>query len=316
MFSGQKHKDDDLAKYEEEEALAIQKRLLDSVDENDLGLDLLIDYKVKTKKDDKVEPISEKKSSFILDINTLTDFQKNHMLQKESPELELLISDFKKYIFEIKNELEPLQSALRSNNSKLTSGFHYLKLRHSLLTNYCTNISFYLTMKCSSDKQIVKDHPIVKQLFLHKTIISKLDDLKLNDKFSKELESLSNMVKENRKINFVDDVPEMISDDVDVELQIDEVDNIDNNLQDVEDIYSEMNEDEKRAITYEMEKNKGLTPKRKKEQRNPRVKYRKKFENAVVRRKGQVRKPRKEIKKYSGEVTGINVRAVKSVKFK
>ena len=75
-------------------------------------------------------------------------------------------------------------------------------------------------------------------------------------------------------------------------------------------------EEEKRAITYEMEKNKGLTPKRKREQRNPRVKYRKKYEKAVIRRKGQVRLPRKELQKYGGEMTGINVRSVKSVKFK
>lgn len=46
---------------------------------------------------------------------------------------------------------------------------------------------------------------------------------------------------------------------------------------------------EKRAITYEMAKNKGLTPKRKKELRNPRVKNRRKYEKAKIRRKGQVR---------------------------
>lgn len=50
------------------------------------------------------------------------------------------------------------------------------------------------------------------------------------------------------------------------------------------------NPDEKRAITYQISRNKGLTPKRKKEQRNPRVKHRKKFRKAVIRRKSQVRK--------------------------
>ena len=45
--------------------------------------------------------------------------------------------------------------------------------------------------------------------------------------------------------------------------------------------------EERRAITYQMSKNKGLQPKRKKEQRNPRVKHRKKFEKAKVRRKGK-----------------------------
>lgn len=50
----------------------------------------------------------------------------------------------------------------------------------------------------------------------------------------------------------------------------------------------------KRAITYQIAKNKGLTPYRKKEQRNPRVKHRKKFRKAVIHRKGAVSKPLRE----------------------
>ncbi|XP_071117212.1 something about silencing protein 10-like [Haliotis cracherodii] len=64
-------------------------------------------------------------------------------------------------------------------------------------------------------------------------------------------------------------------------------------------------EEGKRAITYQIAKNKGMTTKRKREQRNPRVKHRKKFEKAKVRRKGQVREPRTEMNRYAGELTGI-----------
>jgi U3 small nucleolar RNA-associated protein 3 len=44
----------------------------------------------------------------------------------------------------------------------------------------------------------------------------------------------------------------------------------------------------RRAINYQIAKNKGLTPHRQKEQRNPRVKHRMKFRKAKIRRKGQV----------------------------
>ena len=73
---------------------------------------------------------------------------------------------------------------------------------------------------------------------------------------------------------------------------------------------------ERRAITYQIAKNKGLAPKRSKLQRNPRVKHRQKFKKANVRRKGQVREVRKEVKKYGGELSGINARVKKGVKLK
>jgi len=44
----------------------------------------------------------------------------------------------------------------------------------------------------------------------------------------------------------------------------------------------------KRSITYQMAKNRGLTPYRKKELRNPRVKHRNKYRKAKIRRKGAV----------------------------
>ena len=73
--------------------------------------------------------------------------------------------------------------------------------------------------------------------------------------------------------------------------------------------------DEKRAITYKIAKNKGLTPKRSKLQRNPRVKNRMKYTKALKRRKGAVREVREQTSKYGGEASGINIRVKKGVKF-
>jgi len=76
----------------------------------------------------------------------------------------------------------------------------------------------------------------------------------------------------------------------------------------------EEGEDEKRGITYKIAKNKGLMPKRSKQQRNPRVKHRMKFEKAKKRRKGAVREVRTEMTRYGGEMSGINERVKKGVK--
>jgi len=74
--------------------------------------------------------------------------------------------------------------------------------------------------------------------------------------------------------------------------------------------------DEKRGITYEIAKNKGLKPKRNRLQRNPRVKHRMKFEKAKKRRKGAIKEVRTETTRYGGEISGINARVRKGVKIK
>lgn len=71
----------------------------------------------------------------------------------------------------------------------------------------------------------------------------------------------------------------------------------------------------KRAIGYVIEKNKGLTPHRKKDVRNPRVKKRKKYEEAK-KKLGSKKALYKGGQQgaYAGELTGIKKNLVKSVK--
>lgn len=71
-----------------------------------------------------------------------------------------------------------------------------------------------------------------------------------------------------------------------------------------------------REINQAIEKNRGLTPHRRKDLKNPRKKHRIKFAEANVRRKGQVQ----EVKTgaagyYAGEATGIKSKVSKSVRF-
>jgi U3 small nucleolar RNA-associated protein 3 len=74
-------------------------------------------------------------------------------------------------------------------------------------------------------------------------------------------------------------------------------------------------EDGKRKITYAIEKNKGLTPRRKKDVRNPRVKKRKRY--AEQQKKLRSMRPvygGGEGAGYQGELSGIKTGLVKSVK--
>ncbi|CEM30154.1 unnamed protein product [Vitrella brassicaformis CCMP3155] len=72
----------------------------------------------------------------------------------------------------------------------------------------------------------------------------------------------------------------------------------------------------KRGTTYQIMKNKGLTRKRKKIEGNARVKHRYKYDQALKRRKGQVRAMQEGAADgtYAGEETGIRARVHRSTK--
>lgn len=71
----------------------------------------------------------------------------------------------------------------------------------------------------------------------------------------------------------------------------------------------------KRLINYDILKNKGLTPARSKEQRNPRVKHRRKYEQSMKKLKSFKSVMKTQDKPYMGEQTGIKKNLARSVKF-
>ncbi|KAK9492840.1 Sas10 C-terminal domain-containing protein [Lipomyces doorenjongii] len=75
-------------------------------------------------------------------------------------------------------------------------------------------------------------------------------------------------------------------------------------------------EDGKRAVNYQILKNKGLTPKRNRDNRNPRVKKRKKYEKAKKKLASMKQVYKVPDGPYSGEKTGIKKNISRSIKFK
>lgn len=78
----------------------------------------------------------------------------------------------------------------------------------------------------------------------------------------------------------------------------------------------EVGEDGKRKITYQIDKNKGLTPNRKKENRNPRVKKRKAYDSKM-KKLGSMKPTFKGNAPgaYQGEQSGIKAGLIRSTKF-
>uniref|UniRef100_A0A3P8X727 UTP3 small subunit processome component n=1 Tax=Cynoglossus semilaevis TaxID=244447 RepID=A0A3P8X727_CYNSE len=276
---------------EEEEAKNIQKRLAFATAEDE-GED--------------EEKAPERQEKIVKDLQQMTKKEKMKLLKKESPELLELIQDFKTKLTELKDELQPLVQMVK--DGKIPEG----KVEVDLFSN----ITSYLYTK----RLPAHNHPVIERLLSYRNLINDLAavDARLAPEFRRLLSGEENAkaAAANGKKVRVSGKKEKVNSDSDL---------------DEEAALRFYREAEERVTlkrksknpefilrvfpsVSQMAKNKGLTPKRKKIDRNPRVKHREKFRRAKIRRKGQVRQVRREETKYSGELSGIRAGVKKSVK--
>ncbi|XP_027596976.2 something about silencing protein 10 [Pipra filicauda] len=334
---------------EEQEAQVIQRRLVQDLGEDDYGLDMIQGYLAEQRKthDSTGQKIDK-------NLQALSKKEQLKLLKQESPELLQLMEDLEVKLMEIKDELHPLLQMVKDGTIPQGKGSRYLQTKYHLYLNYCANISFYLVLK--SKRVPVHSHPIIERLVAYRNIINDLAviDQKLSPQVRVLLRSYydkkeERLRKENKFAVFVTmdgkknkskqasalangqaaAASESSSEsELDEEAALKYYKMMEEKLalkrkrpgdEDVlgEEAVSEAEDpSKKRGVTYQMIKNKGLTPKRRKIDRNPRVKHREKFRRAKIRRKGQVREVRRELHRYAGELSGIRAGVKKSRKLK
>ncbi|XP_062350046.1 something about silencing protein 10 [Cinclus cinclus] len=333
---------------EEQEAQVIQRRLVRDLGEDDYGLDMIQGYLAEQQKthDSKGQKIDK-------DLRTLSKKEQLKLLKQESPELLQLMEDFEVKLMEIKDELHPLLQMVREGTIPQGKGSRYLQTKYHLYLNYCANISFYLVLK--SKRMPVHSHPVIERLVAYRNIINDLAviDQRLSPQVRMLLRSYydkkeEKLRKENKFSVFLTmdgkkNKPKRASVPVNGQAAAAELSDESELDEEAALKYYKMMEEKlalkrkrpgnkdvldeaslsegedpskKRGVTYQMIKNKGLTPKRRKIDRNPRVKHREKFRRAKIRRKGQVREVRKELHRYAGELSGIRAGVKKGRKLK
>ncbi|EDW86519.1 uncharacterized protein Dwil_GK18547 [Drosophila willistoni] len=320
--------EEELAKAEEEEAKKIQLRLAKQMSEADFQLD---DVPVPSSKyskdeDDDDENIDDLGIRITTDLTGLNERERLQLLQKDSPEFVGLTHDFQQHIVEVQELITPVLNYVRNHNVPMVPALQFASLYHNVLVTYCSNVSFYLLLKAK--RVNVKFHPVVKRLVQLKQLREQLNP-RYEEYIRPQLEALLeriqdgdaftvlNVAERKAKLQILNKYEtEVLQDNQKTEKHLtDEDDNQDDDDDDEED-EDNAESDARRGITYQIAKNKGLTPHRKRELRNPRVKHRGKYRKALVRRKGAVRAVRKEVQRYGGEISGIKSTVTKSVKFR
>lgn len=325
---------EEMAKEEEEEAKKIQMRLAKQMKEEDFLLDDTLIHAVKPKETKlkeetaAVEPIEVK-----ADLAGITKRDKLRLFQEDSPEFAPLVDDFENYVKEVEQIIAPVMLYVRQNNVPKIPAIQFAELYQNIALSYCSNVAFYLLLKAK--RTAVRNHPVTKRLLQLKKLIKQLQN-KYHNIIRPQLEALLERIvdgdkfqvlnvkdiadrtksKKKTKLGILEKYDKKIKiDDKHADEESEEEDNEDEDMN-LTEANPYADEDIRRGITYQIAKNKGLTPARKKELRNPRVKHRNKFRKALVRRKGAVRTVRKETTRYGGEISGIKATVSKSVKFK
>ncbi|XP_011166612.2 something about silencing protein 10 [Solenopsis invicta] len=289
--------------------------------------------------------IKNKVAEVTEDIKIVQDDSKQ-VSDKES--FMIMVDTFKEYMTEVKDILAPFLELVKDGTCPECDAVTFARTKYEIILNYCTNISFCLLLKTRGKP--VKSHPVVKRLEQYRHLLDQLQ-LQQGDLLEQVTEILK-AVKEGRPLYSISDgsriqsnkktprllsltkklarkkeeaimrEEQLLSDSIDEESMDEDLDieekHDDKFLADEKDntILNTMDEEAKRAITYQIAKNRGLTPYRKKELRNPRVKHRNKYRKAKIRRKGAVREVRTELTRYSGEISGIKAGVKKGIKFK
>lgn len=328
--------DDEDAKLEEQEAVQIQKKYYEMLAKNDFGLDLF-QQKPSTLAPDHILDEQSLRRHIILPDNLLelSSDERLQLIRDQSPELEPLCHEFKRIFDDLKIYLLPLiqlvldTSALEEFQSY--SGWQFVLAVLELYLTYCSYLSLYLMMK-SKDLSLSK-HPIINDIEQYRQLCQIVNDdfqsmkndlLKLCEVLQERKTQLNQKTKDistkpqlilNPKIV----TPTISSNGTQKKVSLRERMVKRREEQDKNDVSNDEVEDQptqKRGITYEMQKNKGLTVKRKKENRNPRVRHRNKYARALVKRKSRVPTARTEEERYVGEPTGIRAGIKRGIKLK
>uniref|UniRef100_A0A8C4R813 UTP3 small subunit processome component n=2 Tax=Eptatretus burgeri TaxID=7764 RepID=A0A8C4R813_EPTBU len=323
---------------EEKEAREIQRRQAEELQLSDFGLDLIQDHAPlpscvpdEEQDHDAELPALERSVSLHGGIKGLSASSIRRLILADSPELPRLVLDLKAKLLSLRDELCPLIDFLAEKRIPTGKGAEFLQTKYHLYFNYCVNIMFYLALK---GQRSLGSHPVIHRLLQYRNLVNDIAEIEtesLKLEIHKLLanppklpepspmtaintaalgsQSSEGTVKEKKNeeeeaLNYYEEMVRRLKERREMKER--------NSEQPI--VETQTPNTGKRKITLQIAKNKGLTPKRKKLDRNPRVKHKEKYRRALVRHKSQVLTVRHKVSAYGGERTGIRAGVRKGIK--
>ncbi|KAM3718781.1 Something about silencing protein [Dirofilaria immitis] len=314
-WGGMNEKEAELAELEEEDAIARQKKL-DAV----LG-SLPTQFEIEIPKKEIALDLNEPQN-----IESMTTEEQYEYFLKINPDLKQIFNEYQTTRIYFLTDVLPLLN-LAHSIKRFRPGLvleKQLLLAVNVFSRYLTNLLFTLHIKIAGNsyQKAPKfiDHPVLQTIpILQKEVFTVMNFL---EKHSVILRKIRNSVKSSDFENILDPFPTV---------EFLRKSKISKKTKENEQLLIEEHEkgDElkiandrteegivKRLITDQIEKNKGLQNKRKKGTQHSRVKKRKQFKKALIKKHSQKADARKELIPYGGETRGIRASTVRSVKLK
>ena len=169
------------AEMEEAEAKIIQAKQLTELDEEDF-LDMFSGISNKESDSPTLDQSStihsrnDVNDRVQLDLSKLSQGERGQLFHRESPEFSGILSDFESKLTEAGTRLYPILNLISIGKLPSTGpAADYIRTKHQVILNYCTNIAAYLMFK--TRRTNLKFHPITGQLVQYKQLLDQMKPL-------------------------------------------------------------------------------------------------------------------------------------------
>ena len=167
------------AEMEEAEAKLIQAKQLTEMDESDFMDTFTTTNSIDSTKSGLKDSYDAKsdigvKNIVQLDLSKLSLKERVQLFHRESPEFSGIVADFNSKFNELVTTLHPISKLISSG--KLPSqgpAADYIRTKHQVILNYCTNIAAYLMFK--TRRTSMKLHPITSRLVQYKQLLNQIE---------------------------------------------------------------------------------------------------------------------------------------------